>query len=370
MSQPNEAMAPAVDIEPPATNTGVLGWMRRNLFSTWYNTLLTVVLAYFAIRFFIPFFDWSVISANFVGTSQADCTDGGACWVFLHQRMSFFIYGFYPVELYWRANLLFALMAVCFVPQLIPHFPARKWLGILGFTALPIIGFILIRGGVFGLESVSTNKWGGLMLTLVLAYAGMVVALPLGILLALARRSSMPLVRSLSVVFIEIWRGVPLITVLFMASVMIPLFLPSGVTFDKLLRAFIGLTFFYAAYMAEVVRSGMQAVPGGQYEAADSLGLGYWRKMGLVVLPQALKIVIPGIVNTLNSLFKDTTLVLIIGLFDILGTVQSTVVDPAWSDVTAEAYLFVAAAFWVFCYGMSFYSQALERKLHTGHENE
>src|SRR5699024_9005336 len=369
-SAPSAELKASTTIEPPATNTGVLGWMRKNLFSTWYNSILTLVLAYLVVRFCVPFFDWAVVNANFIGSSQADCTDGGACWVFLRQRMEFFIYGFYPDGAQWRANLTFILLAVCFVPQLIPRFPGRKWLGILGFTALPVIGFILVHGGVFGLESISTNKWGGLTLTLVLAYAGMVVAMPLGVFLALGRRSSMPLVRSLSVVFIEVWRGVPLITVLFMASVMIPLFLPSGVTFDKLLRAFIGLTCFYGAYMAEVVRSGMQAVPRGQYEAADSLGLGYWKKMGLIILPQALKIVIPGIVNTLNALFKDTTLVLIIGLFDVLGTVQSTVVDPAWSDVTAEAYLFVAAAFWVFCYGMSFYSQTLERKLHTGHENE
>lgn len=358
-----------VEPAPPPRSTGVAGWLRNNLFSTWYNGLLTLVLGYVSITALLPLLDWLVVSADFAGSSQAQCDSGGACWLFIKQRLEFFIYGFYPDAAQWRVNIVFALLAVCFVPQMIPRFPARKWLAILGFTVLPAAGFILIRGGVFGLSFVYTGQWGGLMLTLVLAYAGMVASLPVGILLALGRRSTMPAIRALSVVFIEIWRGVPLITVLFMAAVMIPLFLPAGVTFDKLLRAFIGITLFWGAYMAEVIRGGLQAIPRGQYEAADALGLGYWRKMGLVILPQALKIVIPGIVNTLIALFKDTTLVLIIGLFDLLGTVQATIMDPEWSNVTAEAYLFVAAVFWVFCFSLSRYSQALERKLATDRDN-
>lgn len=359
--------APGAPMEPPSTRTGVVGWLRKNLFSTWYNGILTLVLAYVVIRILVPVVDWAFIDANFLGTSQAACTGGGACWAFLNQRLGFFIYGFYPVDQRWRPDVVFIMLAVCFVPQMVHRFPGRKWLGILGFTALPVIGFILIHGGWFGMSYVPTSKWGGLMLTLVLAYAGMVSALPIGIVLALGRRSTMPVVRGLSVIFIEVWRGVPLITVLFMASVMIPLFLPQGVTFDKLLRAYIGLALFYGTYMAEVVRSGMQAIPNGQYEAADSLGLGYWKKMGLIILPQALKIVIPGIVNQLIALFKDTTLVLIIGLFDILGTVQATIMDPSWSDVSAEAYTFVAFAFWIFSFGLSRYSEALERRLRTDH---
>lgn len=359
-----------MDPVPPSQRVGLLGWLRNNLFSTWYNSLLTVVLGYVLVTTLAPLFDWLVLSADFVGKTQAQCDSGGACWLFLRQRMEFFIYGFYPDDQQWRVNIIFAMLAICFVPQMIPRFPARKWFGILGFTVLPVVGFILIHGGMFGLSVVPTGLWGGLTLTLVLAYAGMVASLPVGIFLALGRRSTMPAIRGLSVVFIEVWRGVPLITVLFMASVMIPLFLPTGVSFDKLLRAFIGITFFWGAYMAEVIRGGLQAIPRGQYEAADALGLGYWRKMGLVILPQALKIVIPGIVNTLIALFKDTTLVLIIGLFDILGTVQATIMDPEWSDVTAEAYLFVALTFWIFTFSLSRYSQGLERKLKVGHENE
>ena len=205
------------------------------------------------------------------------------------------------------------------------------------------------------------------MLTLIIAYVGILAALPLGTILALGRRSEMPIIRGICVVFIEVWRAVPLITVLFMASVMLPLFLPEGMNFEKLLRALIGITLWQSAYMAEVVRGGLQAIPRGQYEAASALGLGYWRKMGLIILPQALTMVIPGIVNTFIALFKDTTLVLIIGLFDILGTVQSTVTDPAWQNVTTEGYVFVAFCFWIFCFGMSRYSQNLERKLDTGH---
>lgn len=360
----------AVDLPPPSTHTGVVGWLRANLFSTWYNSLLTIVLLYLLVTNLWPLFDWAVLKATFVGTSQQHCTGGGACWLFLKERFSFFIYGFYPDAQHWRVNIVFAMIAICFAPQMIPRFPGRKWLAIAGFTVLPVAGFILIRGDILGLTFVRTGLWGGLMLTLVLAYAGMVLALPIGVLLALGRRSKMTVIRGFSTIFIEVWRGVPLITVLFMSSVMFPLFMPEGVTIDKLLRAYIGLTLFYSTYMAEVIRGGLQAIPKGQYEAADALGLGYWKKMGLVILPQALKVVIPGIVNTLIALFKDTTLVLIIGLFDLLGTVQATIMDPAWSNVSAEAYLFVAFVFWIFTFSMSRYSQRLERKLQTGHENE
>jgi general L-amino acid transport system permease protein len=361
-------MAP--DLPPPRSQTGVFGWLRKNLFSTWYNGVLTVLLAYALIRLLVPLLDWSLIDASFRGASESDCTQGAACWVFVSQRLDFFIYGFYPGTETWRANIVFAIIAICFAPQMIPRFPGRKTLLILGFTVLPVAGFILIYGGLFGLPVVPTNKWGGLMLTLVLAYSGMVASLPIGIFLALGRRSKMPAIRGLSVAFIELWRGVPLITVFFMASVMIPLFLPQDVTFDKLLRVFIGMSCFWGAYMAEIVRGGLQAISPGQYEAADALGLGYWKKMILIILPQALKTVIPGIVNTLIALFKDTTLVLIIGLFDILGTIQSTISDPAWGDVTTEAYLFVAAIFFVFTFGLSLYSRNLERKLRAGSGDE
>jgi general L-amino acid transport system permease protein len=355
-------------MRPPKISIGPVAWMRQHLFSSWYNSLLTLVVGYLVVTSVGPLFSWLFFDANFRGTEPSQCDGGGACWLFINERLNFFIYGFYPDELQWRVDLIFGLLAVAFVPQFIERFPARKWFGIFGLTGLPVIGYFLIPGGTFGLEVVESTKWGGLMLTLILAYIGILASLPIGIVLALGRRSDMPIVRGLCVVFIEVWRAVPLITVLFMASVMLPLFLPDGVNFEKLSRALIGITLWQSAYMAEVIRGGLQAIPRGQYEAADALGLGYWKKTGLIILPQALKMVIPGIVNTFISLFKDTTLVLIIGLFDILGTVQSTVTDPAWQNVAIEGYVFVAFCFWVFCFGISRYSQNLERKLDTGHK--
>ncbi|WP_373235845.1 amino acid ABC transporter permease [Cohaesibacter celericrescens] len=240
-------------------------------------------------------------------------------------------------------------------------------LGGIGIAAAVIFGIMSID---FGLVPVETAQWGGFLVTLVIAITGIVASLPLGIALALGRRSKMPVVRLVSIIFIEFWRGVPLITVLFMSSVVLPLFLPEGVNFDKLLRALIGVALFSAAYMAEVVRGGLQAIPKGQYEGADALGLTFWQSTGLIIMPQALKLVIPGIVNTFIGLFKDTTLVLIIGLFDLLGQVQTSFTDPTWSTPTTShtGYLFAAIVFWVFCFSMSRYSIFMENRLHTGHK--
>jgi general L-amino acid transport system permease protein len=242
----------------------------------------------------------------------------------------------------------------------------RSWL-LATVAAFAVLGLLSID---FGLTTVRTAQWGGLMVTLVVAVTGIVVSLPLGILLALGRRSGMPMVRLCSIIFIEVWRGVPLITVLFMASVMLPLFLPEGVTFDKLLRALIGVALFSSAYMAEVIRGGLQAIPKGQYEAASALGLTYWRSMALIILPQALKIVIPGIVNSFISLFKDTTLVSIIGIFDLLGIINASTSDANWASpqTAPTGYFFAAMTFWIFCFGMSRYSMFMEERLHTGHK--
>lgn len=357
-------------ILPPRSQVGVIGWIRKNLFPTWYSGAITLILGYLVIKTLIPILDWAFFSANFVGSSVADCTGSGACWVFIGTRLDFFIYGFYPESEYWRVNLVYAVFGLIIVPQFFGFVPSKikLFLGIFGVTVFPVFAFFMISGSeMLGLRVVETGRWGGLTLTLILAYVGIVAAIPIGILLALGRRSEMPLVRALCVAFIEFWRGVPLITILFMAAVMLPLFLPEGVTFDRLLRALIGITLFQSAYMAEVIRGGLQAIPRGQYEAAEAMGLGYWQSMTLIILPQALKIVIPGIVNTLISLFKDTTLVLIIGLFDLLNAVQSTIIDPAWRNVVTEGYVFAALIFWIFCFGMSRYSQMLEKKLHTGH---
>lgn len=355
---------------PEAIGT-IFGWVRANLFSTPLNTVLSLAVIYVLWIALVPLLQWGVVDATWGGGAKACGADrAGACWAFVSERLGFFIYGFYPDAERWRIDWAFVLLAIVIVPQFIGRFPFKGWLGLFGLTVFPAVVYFLMVGGAFGLAPVETGKWGGLSLTLILSFVGIVAALPVGVLLALGRRSKMPVIRTICVTFIEVWRGVPLISVLFMASVMLPLFLPEGMNFDKLLRALIGIVMFQSAYMAEVVRGGLQAIPKGQSEAAAALGLNYAKSMGLIILPQALKLVIPGIVNTFIALFKDTTLVLIIGLFDVLATVQSTIVDPAWANVATEGYVFVAFCFWVFCFGMSRYSQALERKLHTGHKKK
>jgi len=356
------------DLPPPTMTVGVIGWLRNNLFSSVPNTLLTLLALYLLYISIPPLFQWAFIDSNWIGASRSDCTGGGACWVFILKRLNQFIYGFYPEAERWRVNLGFGLLVILCVPLFIKGFPRKAWLVAFVLFVYPVLVFFLLYGGIFGLQVIATDQWGGLMLTLVLSAVGMVASLPLGILLALGRRSSMPIVRTFCVAFIELWRGVPLITVLFMSSVMLPLFFPEGVTLDKLLRALIGITLFESAYMAEVVRGGLQAIPTGQYEAAKALGLSFWKSMTLIIMPQALKLVIPGIVNTFIALFKDTTLVIIIGLFDLLGAVEAAIKDPNWLGYAVEGYVFAAVIFWFFCYSMSRYSQALERKLSTGHQ--
>ncbi|MFJ3008261.1 amino acid ABC transporter permease [Pseudomonas fluorescens] len=356
------------DMAPPVKTVGLVAWMRSNLFSSWLNTILTLLACYLVYLVVPPILHWAILDANWFGTTRADCTKEGACWVFIQQRFSQFMYGYYPSEWRWRVDLTVSLAVLGAAPLFISRFPGKAIYGFCFLVLYPVIAYTLLLGGVLGLETVPTSRWGGLMLTLVIATVGIAGALPLGILLALGRRSKMPAVKVICVTFIEFWRGVPLITVLFMSSVMLPLFLPEGMSFDKLLRAMIGVILFQSAYIAEVVRGGLQAIPKGQYEAAAGMGLGYWRSMGLVILPQALKLVIPGIVNTFIALFKDTSLVIIIGLFDLLNSVKQAAADPAWLGMATEGYVFAALVFWIFCFGMSRYSMHLERKLDTGHK--
>ncbi len=365
MTEPHK---PLPDQLPPVATVGVLGWLRRNLFSSPLNAALTLLALYLLYLIIPPVIEWAFLKADWQGASRDDCVSGGACWVFIRVRLDQFLYGFYPEAERWRVNAALLLPVLTAIPLFIPRFPRKGWLGAFLLLVYPVVAYYLLTGGAFGLPIVETSQWGGLMLTLVISGVGMTAALPLGILLALGRRSQMPVIRAICVTFIEFWRGVPLITVLFMSSVMLPLFLPEGVNFDKLLRALIGVALFESAYMAEVVRGGLQAIPKGQYEAAMALGLGYWRMMGLVILPQALKLVIPGIVNTFIALFKDTTLVIIIGLFDLLAIVQNAATDPNWLGLAIEGYVFAALVFWLFCFTMSRYSQALEQRLHTGHK--
>jgi general L-amino acid transport system permease protein len=356
------------DLPPPALTFGPIAWVRANLFSGVFNTLLTLVGIYLIWLIVPPLLEWAIFKADWVGESRADCSREGACWVFVSNRFGQFMYGFYPPELRWRVDLTVILAIVGAAPLFFKRFAFKAKYGIGFLVIYPILAYWLLHGGFLGLEPVSTTQWGGLMLTVVIAAVGIAGALPLGILLALGRRSNMPAIRVLSVTFIEFWRGVPLITVLFMSSVMLPLFLPEGLSLDKLLRAMLMVIFFEAAYIAEVVRGGMQAIPKGQYEAAAAMGLGYWRSMGLVILPQALKLVIPGIVNTFIALFKDTSLVIIIGLFDFLNSIKRATADPAWLGMSTEGYVFAALVYWIFCFGMSRYSLHLEHTLNTGHK--
>ena len=353
------------EIGPPVIELGAMGWLRKNLFSNWYNSLLTIFGLYLLYILIPPFVNWIFLDANFVGSTRDDCTNEGACWIFIQQNIKLIFYGLYPTEELWRINFGYLILLVSVVYLLIPNLKHKGWVGGFLLIIFPIICVVMLSGGL-GLEAVETRLWGGLFLTLVIAGVGIVLSLPIGVMLALGRRSKLPVVSILCTIFIEIWRGVPLITVLFMASNMFPLFMPEGVNFDKLIRALIGVMFFSAAYLAEVVRGGLQAMPKGQYEASQAVGLTYWRMMALVILPQSLKMVIPAIIGSFIAIFKDTTLVLVIGLFDFLGIIQFVGTNPDWLGFSHEGYVFAAAVFWVFCYAMSWYSQRLEKKLDSG----
>lgn len=363
----SEVSAPS--LRPPLSERlGAIGWIRRNLFNSPLNSVLTLLIGWLLWVSLVPLVQWAVLNAVWSADSKQACeaafqSGRGACWAVLRARFGQYLYGLYPVEERWRIDLAFLILLAAMVPLFL-RLAFNKLLYALGLILVyPVVAYVLFLGGSFGLTLVETGKWGGLFLTLVIAGVGITASLPLGILLALGRRSQLPVIKSLSVAFIELVRGVPLVTVLFMASVMLPLFLPEGVTFDKLLRALVGVSLFSAAYMAEVVRGGLQAIPKGQYEAAAALGLGYWKMMGLIILPQALRLVIPGIVNTFIGLFKDTSLVLIVGLYDLLGMAQLIIKDPAWLGLATETYLIAGAGFWIFCFGMSRYSMMLERRL-------
>lgn len=356
------------DLPPPGNTVGAVSWCRKNLFNGPVNSIVTLLLAYFIGGAIWDVLNWAFINADWVGETREACTRNGACWVFIGVRWDQFMFGFYPEAELWRPKLFYFTLAIFIALLAYEKTPKKGWIWTAFVTVYPVLIAGLLYGGYFGLEVVSTHQWGGLLVTLVIALVGIVASLPIGVLLALGRRSEMPIIKSLSTIYIEVWRGVPLITVLFMASVMLPLFLSHGTDANKLVRALIGVVMFSSAYMAEVIRGGLQAIPKGQYEAADALGLSYWKKMNLIVLPQALKITIPSIVNTFIGLFKDTSLVLIIGMFDVLGIGQAANTDPEWLGFATESYVFVALVFWIFCFGMSRYSIWLEGKLNTGHK--
>ena len=361
--------APIAPPAPARPAASVGEWVRRNLFPDWRQGLLTVAVLWLLVQSIPPLVQWLLIDATWTGTRDDCLAAGGACWAFVNARWGQFLYGFYPPGERWRVDLAMAGLVAALVPLFLPRLPHKGWI-VLGIVLVyPVVAYFLLYGGVFGLPVVETSRWGGFMLTLVVAVTGMAGSLPVGVLLALGRRSTMPAIRIFCIAFIELFRAVPLITVLFMASVMLPLFLPSGFALDKLLRALIGVSLFNGALMAEVIRGGLQAIPKGQYEAATAAGMGYWRMTLLIVLPQALRLVIPGIVNTYVAIIKDTTLVLIIGLFDLLGIVQAGIADPNWlaPTVTKTGYVFAGLGFWILCFSLSRYSMYLERQLDTGH---
>ncbi|MFN4271493.1 MAG: amino acid ABC transporter permease [Aliihoeflea sp.] len=365
----------------PARERGLVRWLRTNLFATPLDTVLTLIGLLFVAYFLPPVIRWALIDAVWTGPDRSVCAtvaqggiqpDGwsGACWAFVNAKFSQFMYGRYPVFERWRVDLTAVMFVALLVPLLIPRVPYKLWNALAFFIVFPIVAYFLLVGGWFGLSFVSTTLWGGLLVTMVLSFVGISISLPMGILLALGRRSKMPVVKMICVIFIETVRGVPLVTVLFMASVMLPLFMPAGMTFDRFLRALIGVSLFASAYMAEVIRGGLQAIPKGQYEGASSLGLGYWQSMSFIVMPQAMKLVIPGIVNTFIGLFKDTSLVYIIGMFDLLGIVRQNFADANWvsPQTPMSGLIFAGLVFWIFCFGMSRYSIYMERRLDTGHK--
>jgi general L-amino acid transport system permease protein len=361
---------------PPSMVHGPLAWMRANLFSGPLNTVLTLLALYIVYVALPPIVRFFFIDAVWTGADRDVCRPEvvkqpvGACWAYVADKINYFVYGSYPAHLRWRVDIFFALLALGIGWMLWLDAPKRTWGAIYFFVVFPILAYVLLSGSDWlGLETVPTSLWGGILVTIVVSLVGIVFSLPFGILLALGRRSRLPIIRVFSIIFIEFVRGVPLITVLFMANTMLPLFLPEGTTVDRLIRPLVGVALFASAYMAEVVRGGLQAMPKGQYEGAMSLGLNYWQMMVFIILPQALRIVIPGIVNTFIGLFKDTTLVAIVGIFDLIRTIEASRVDPVWAapTINSTGYAFAAIFYFICCFGMSRYSIAVERRLAAGH---
>jgi general L-amino acid transport system permease protein len=365
----------------PLSDATVIGWLRKNLFASVSDSILTL-LAIAVLLYYLPgALNWLFLSAVWTGADRTACLTtvqggalpegwSGACWAYVGNRFLQFMFGSYPRDELWRPLLVVILFVGLLIPFLMPKAPRKGLNALLLLIALPVVAYFLLLGGVFGLPHVETSLWGGLMVTLIISFIGIVVSLPFGILLALGRRSQMPILKTVCVVFIELIRGVPLITVLFMASVLLPLFLTPGTHFDKFLRALVGVSIFASAYMAEVIRGGLQAIPKGQYEGADSLGLNYFHKMTFIILPQAIKLVIPGIVNTFIGMFKDTSLVTIISMYDLLGIVKASFGDSGWQTPVTPltGLIFAGFVFWIFCFGMSRYSAFIERRLDTGHK--
>jgi general L-amino acid transport system permease protein len=351
------------------TGIKVLDLLNRNINTSNFNAALSLFIIFLLIFCIPPLLNWFIFDANISGNSKEACTGSGACWVYIKVWFNRFMYGMYPNTEQWRVNLSFAIVLAFVAMGFFMPIKYKKYLTLYYTFFLPIISFFLIyyliSGGSFGLVWVETGAWGGLSLTFIVSFFCLIFCFPIGMMLALGRRSDLPTIKYSSLGFIEFWRGVPLITVLFMSAVMFPMFLPDGTYMDKLIRVIIAITLFEAAYVAEVIRGGLQALPRGQYDAAKSLGMGYWKLHLLVILPQALKLVIPGIANTFLALVKDTPLIFVVGLLELAGMLGLAKTNPEWLGFSMEGYVFAAIIFWIICYSMSRYSQNLELKYKT-----
>jgi len=347
----------------------ILDNINKNINTSNFNAILSVSIILLIIFGLPPLLNWLILDANFAGDTKEACTGGGACWVYIKVWFNRFMYGMYPNAEQWRVNITFIAVLVFMAAGFFVPTKLKNYLSLYYTLLLPMISFALIyyiiSGGSFGLVWVETGAWGGLSLTFMVSFFSLIFCFPLGMMLALGRRSNLPIVKYSSLSFIEFWRGVPLITVLFMSAVMFPMFLPEGTYIDKLIRVVVAITLFEAAYTAEVIRGGLQALPRGQYDAAKSLGMGYWRMHVFVILPQALKLVIPGIANTFLALIKDTPLIFVVGLLELVGMLNLAKTNPKWLGFSMEGYVFAGIIFWIICYSMSKYSQKLELKYKT-----
>tara|TARA_B100000508_G_scaffold139892_1_gene139246 strand:+ start:388 stop:1659 length:1272 start_codon:yes stop_codon:yes gene_type:complete len=343
--------------------------LNKNINTSTFNAFLTLLILFLILKAIPPSLSWMILDANISGDSKDACTGSGACWTYIKVWFRRFMYGMYPNEQHWRINTAFLLVIGLGTFGLFATEKMKKFLALYYVVIYPILAFLiiyyLISGGFFGLEWIETGAWGGLSLTFIVSFFCLIFCFPLGMLLALGRRSSLPAVRYISIGYIEFWRGVPLITVLFMSSVMFPMFLPEDFFMDKLVRVIIAITLFEGAYCAEVIRGGLQSLPRGQYDAAKSLGMGYWKMHIFVILPQALKLVIPGICNTFLALVKDTPLIFVVGLAELAGMLALAKTNPKWLGFAMEGYIFASIIFWIICYAMSKYSYNLEEKYKT-----
>lgn len=340
--------------------------LRIGLFGTVTNTLITLLTSAALVWALPPLIRWSIVDATWSGAS-ADCAArGGACWAFITAKLQFILFAFYPAEFLWRPAIVILLLVLLLFATATPRFWRKETL--FAWPVVIITSWFLMAGNFVG-GPVPSNQWGGLPVTLFVWASCFAAATPLAVLLALARRSKLGGLRTFSILYIEVMRGTPMVAILYVAMLILPMALPDGQFFDKMIRAMIMVTLFWAAYIAEVVRAGLQAIPNGQEEAATALGIGYWRTMQLIVLPQALRIVIPGMVNLAIGFLLATSLLAVIGIFDILNAARASASDPSWLGFYNEAYIAVAFIYFVICFGASRYSLWLERRL-RGHHNK